>query len=105
MGAMNEYFQIDPSLSCKALENGNMEARSLLFPREGAEIKSVVVGTPENFTGLTTYTSPEQLLKNRPPQQIPVNSGNVGNGLLTDMATVISKQQLQKCFAKGVPSV
>jgi hypothetical protein len=99
MGAINEYVQIDPNLSCKLFESGKVAAIGDTSPGDGSHINLVVVGTPDKFIGSSNYTNPEQ-----PPIHIPVDSRNLGDDSLAGQAAALAKLKLQKCWDKVGPS-
>ncbi len=87
-------------ISCKLLKSGRVAADGVWSPGEGIEINTVAVGTPDNFLGSLTVTSPGQ-----PPLHTPVDSKNMGEASRAGDAARLGKLQLQKCWGKVGPSI
>jgi hypothetical protein len=100
MGALNEYFKLDDGLLCRDLKNGNVATIGTRVPKDGVEIKTMTVGTPDQFIGVSTRTT-----LGEPPMQTPVDSKNLGENSLAGDVAALGKLQLQKCWAKVGPSI
>jgi hypothetical protein len=113
MGAMNKYFQIDTlnslltveynqseRLSCNITNGGGVEAHNYITGNDGVEIETIVVGTPDKFTGVSIITTPKQA-----PIRTQFDSTNLNPDSDAGSSAALAKAFLRECWSKITPSV